>query len=343
MSDIAAELRTLIGDLVPEETAGRSDAEESAAALHLWDRLSALGLHRVGMAEDRGGSGGSLEELLLITEELAARGAGVPIVEASVADWILGHAGTPSDELSTVALLDHPLDTDSGNCTARLPTVPWARYAARVVVVTPGAAPLAFRTDHPSVAVEPGVNLAGEPRDTVVLNATPVTAATPATPPAYDAVRARLALLWSSAVTGAAHGAYRLTKAYVAERHQFGAPLLKIPAVGGGLARMRVQLAQADTAMSLARDAAASHDPAPAVATARITTAAAATDIARLAHQLHGAMGITREYPLHRYTRRLWAWRDSIATERHWAASLGRRAADEGEPGLWTALTATAR
>jgi acyl-CoA dehydrogenase len=51
------------------------------------------------------------------------------------------------------------------------------------------------------------------------------------------------------------------------------------------------------------------------VAHARITAATAATDVARLAHQLHGATGITREYPLHRLTRRLRAWPDTETAE----------------------------
>jgi acyl-CoA dehydrogenase len=96
--------------------------------------------------------------------------------------------------------------------------------------------------------------------------------------------------------------------------------------------------------MALAREAASEEGRlATAVVVARITTAATATDLARLAHQLHGAMGITDEYPLHRYTRRLWAWRDSVAAERQWAEELGDRAAGMGEAGLWTRLTAAHR
>ncbi|MFD9395185.1 acyl-CoA dehydrogenase family protein [Streptomyces sp. NPDC060000] len=78
-----------------------------------------------------------------------------------------------------------------------------------------------------------------------------------------------------------------------------------------------------------------------AVAVARITTAQAATEVGCLAHQLHGALGITQEYPLHHVTRRLWAWRDAVAGERAWTDELGRRAADRGETAVWTQLTAT--
>ncbi|MFF3566556.1 acyl-CoA dehydrogenase family protein [Nocardia jiangxiensis] len=192
---------------------------------------------------------------------------------------------------------------------------------------------------HPSVTIHPGENLAGEPRNTVLLTAAPAPAIPLAPALDHELIRARLALLWSAAVAGAAAGAYRLTRTYASEREQFGAPLSKIPAVATNLALMRVQLIQADAALARVRET----GPTPATAEiARIITASTATTIAQTAHQLHGAMGVTMEYPLHHYTRRLWAWRDAVATERHWTEDLGRRAAAAGELGIWTRLTTTA-
>ncbi|WP_206343111.1 acyl-CoA dehydrogenase family protein [Streptomyces mesophilus] len=319
-SQFAEELRSLVDGLA---AAGSPD---------LWDSLVDLDLPRIGIDEERGGPGGSLYDLLVVVESLAGHGIGVPIVEASTADWVVSRAGDLADGLATVVLLDEAPDVASGTLTAELTSVPWARDAARLVLCAPGVAPLQVDLGDVSVTVRNVDNIAGEPRDTVVLTATPVTSVEGA--PAYAEVRERLALLWSAAVLGAAHGAYRLTRTYVSEREQFGAPLLKIPAVAGNLARMRVQLVQADAALALAREGGA-------VDIARITTAAAATEIAQIAHQLHGAMGITEEYPLHRLTRRLWSWRDAVASERRWAESLGRRAADAGESGVWTRITAT--
>jgi acyl-CoA dehydrogenase len=51
-------------------------------------------------------------------------------------------------------------------------------------------------------------------------------------------------------------------------------------------------------------------------------------------------MGITWEYPLHRLTRRLWAWRDAETAEHEWARSLGAAALAGGEPALWDKITA---
>lgn len=341
MSQLAAELRTLIDDVVTE----RRDATAADDTLGLWNRLRDLGLSRVGIPEELGGSGGALGDLLVVVEALTTHGVSAPIVEASVADWVLSHDHPLDERLSTIALLAEAVDPATGSVTAELPAVPWARHADRLVLCAPGIASLAVNLRDPTVTIQRGENLAGEPRDTVIMTGTP--AVPVASTPDWESVRARLALLWSAAVAGAAHGAYQLTRTYVSQRQQFGAPLLKIPAVANGLALMRVNLMQADAALAQAREAAdGTAEPeraAAAVAVARITTAAAATEVARLAHQLHGAIGITREYPLHRYTRRLWAWRDAVASERTWSDQLGRRAAALGEEATWTELTSGGR
>ena len=165
MSQFADELRSLVDDLA---ASGTSD---------LWDRLVELDLPRVGIDEAKGGSGGSLDELLVVVESLAGHGIGVPIVEASTADWILSHAGNLVDGLTTVLLLDEEPETASGTLTLELTAVPWARDAARLVLCPPGTAPLVVDLAHASVTVRPVDNIAGEPRDTVVLDGTSVTRA----------------------------------------------------------------------------------------------------------------------------------------------------------------------
>ncbi|MEV6108358.1 acyl-CoA dehydrogenase family protein [Streptomyces sp. NPDC051940] len=331
MSQFATELRDLVDDLV-RRTGPAETAEEQRA---LWAQLRELGLPRVGVVEERGGSGGSFDDLLVLIEALAGHGVSQPVVEAATADWVLSHATAVDDRFTTLVLLDAPLATTGGTVTAELTAVPWAREADRLVVCAPQAPPLVVDLRQEAVTVREGENLAGEPRDTVLLSAAPV--AELAGTPAHELVRARFALAWSTAVAGAAHGAYRLTKSYVSEREQFGAPLLKIPAVATNLALMRVELVQADAALAQARETGVS---ATAAQITRVATAAAATAVAQIAHQLHGAIGITAEYPLQRYTRRLWAWRDAVASERDWAAELGRSAAALGEAGMWTVLTA---
>ena len=72
---------------------------------------------------------------------------------------------------------------------------------------------------------------------------------------------------------------------------------------------------------------------------ATIRVRKAATRVARMAHQVHGAIGITREFPLHRWTNRLWSWRNEFGSELEWSKNLRHWRDEGGVNHLWLALT----
>ena len=112
----------------------------------------------------------------------------------------------------------------------------------------------------------------------------------------------------------------RLTVAYAGERRQFGRPIAAFQAVQQQLChdrpgRVLVAVAAVDGARSL-----------PGVfeiAAAKAIASRAALTATRAAHQVHGAMGMTQEYRLHHFSRRLWAWRSEYGDEQQWAGRLG--------------------
>jgi len=75
-------------------------------------------------------------------------------------------------------------------------------------------------------------------------------------------------------------------------------------------------------------------------AAAKIRVGEAAGEGAGIAHQVLGAIGFTREHTLHRFTQRLWAWRDDFGNESYWAVKLGAKVAAKGADGLWPMLAA---
>ncbi len=76
------------------------------------------------------------------------------------------------------------------------------------------------------------------------------------------------------------------------------------------------------------------------VAVAKVRVGEAAGTGAAIAHQVHGAIGFTREYSLHHATRRIWAWREEFGNETYWAIRLGHMVAANGADALWPFVTA---
>ena len=159
----------------------------------------------------------------------------------------------------------------------------------------------------------------------------------------YDHCRQFLALNRAALMAGAMRSVLALTLDYANARVQFGKPLAGIAAIQQQLALMAEQVAASGVAVDYAVRR-WSTNAAPeaiwrAVAAAKIRTGEAAGQVAEMAHQVHGAIGFTREYRLQDYTRRLYTWRDEAGTEGEWAEELGRRVIAAGAERLWPSLT----
>ncbi|MFB9385262.1 acyl-CoA dehydrogenase family protein [Pseudonocardia petroleophila] len=77
------------------------------------------------------------------------------------------------------------------------------------------------------------------------------------------------------------------------------------------------------------------------MAAAKARTGEAAGEVARIAHQVHGAIGFTREHDLRLLTTRLWAWRDEDGSDARWQAELGATVLAAGPDALWPLVTGT--
>jgi acyl-CoA dehydrogenase len=140
-------------------------------------------------------------------------------------------------------------------------------------------------------------------------------------------------------MTGALERALELTLRYVGERRQFGRPIGQFQAVQQQVSVFASEVAAAVMAFEAVAAALDGDlfEVEVAIGKARIGEAAGAATA--IAHQVHGAMGFTQEYPLHQATRRLWSWRDAFGNETDWQVVLGRFACSSGSAGTWHAIT----
>lgn len=337
------ELRAVVRDVLSGRGGDPADGPSP-----LWSTVQELGWPAVGLAEDQGGAGGTVRDAVVLAEGLGTYATSMPLAETFLAGHVLAAAGRALPSGTATVVLPRRgerLELKGSGAARRLSgsasRVPWGAAAESLVLFAVDehgvetAVVLPAGTD--GVRWHPGHNLAAEPRDELLADdvAVPDEALLTGAPGA-GAVRGLGALLSTAASVGALETAYESTRKHVAEREQFGRPLGAFQAVAHGLATAASQLALARAALALAVSAADDgRDLSNRVAVARAVVGTAATEVATTAHQLHGAMGVTREHPLHLSTRRLWSWRDEWGTQRQWATHLGRHLAGLGSTSVW--------
>ena len=65
--------------------------------------------------------------------------------------------------------------------------------------------------------------------------------------------------------------------------------------------------------------------------------------VVRNAHQVHGAIGTTREHRLHEFTRAALAWRREFGSVRYWDERVTDAALYASAGGLWGLITGESR
>lgn len=141
------------------------------------------------------------------------------------------------------------------------------------------------------------------------------------------------AVIAAAEIAGLAAAVLEMSIDLAQTRQQFGKPVARQQAVQQNLAIIAEQVAMARMAGQMG----CAHGLAPSpeiAATAKQVASSAAVQIAALAHAVHGAIGITREHRLHRYTRRLHSLRLQGGSESYWAEALGKVALRQSQGAL---------
>lgn len=348
LTAVAETLRSILAQHCEAKAIRAADAGEWSDAL--WRALDEAGVPLTTVPEEQGGLGLGLGEAAFIARVLASYAAPVPLAETMLAHW-LWHAAAGSDVQPGVTAGERitlhvaPAMTEDGPLSGELARVAWARHADTLLLAVPrGEACDLVRiklADEARVRLVNAANLADEPRDTVTLTNVEV-AAHNRRRLAFPLARvfALQALMRSAQLVGAMEAAVGLTVQYANERVQFGRPLGKFQAIQHHIAGMAEQLAAATVAVEQA--AASAHDPArvPLLWMAKALASESAGKIAAASHQVHGAIGFTREYRLQPLTRRLWSWREEAGNEAYWFEKVGALTLGHGADALWPWLIA---
>lgn len=294
-----------------------------------WEAIESVGLPSLMVDADRGGFGGNWCDAVIVFRLAGYHALALPVVEATIAAALADGAFDGRGTIAPAAEGTLAGDRFDGTITGAA----WAQGAAYVVAPAPGGGSMILDMAHASIGG--AANIAGEPRANLAFEG-----ATAKRLPAD--IFALGALARAAQIAGALDASLAMSVAYVNERKQFGRPLAKFQAVQQSLATFACEAAAANCAALGAAQAQGRGDGDGdyAIAAAKLRANRAVGVGTALAHQVHGAIGFTHEYPLHPLTRRLWAWRSEFGGDSHWSGVLGDRICARGADQFWADLTA---
>lgn len=296
-----------------------------------WTTLAAAGFVQLLVPEADGGFGGDWGDAFAVLQAAGAAALAQPLGEAMLAAHLLARAGVvPPAGLVTIASGAGKLQ--QGLFSGWVAAVPWGRDAVAVLaaVDTGGDDPLMLLL--PAGAVAHGHSPAGEPRDRIDYDRAAAVLLGSADHALYGA------FLRVAQASGALGAALDLAVAHVNARVQFGKPLAKLQAVQQALAVLASEAAAVAMAGAAAAAALDAGGGAFEMMAAKLRTNMAIHKGVAIAHQVHGAIGFTQDYPLHKLTRRLMGWRSDFGGDK-WAELLGVVAMLEGGAGVWREIT----
>lgn len=325
---LADQLDRLLAARVTPQLIAKSEAGQGNDGLDA--AIEELGLSLALVPEEAGGAGLCWRDIGASLQTLGYHAAPSDLGEQIVANHLMSILGQPVEGVPPSIALD-PVSGAGDTVSGRL-LVPWGLAGAPLLaeaenrlclIDTGGADSTSLRTVGriPSLAV--------------TLTDAPVIASAPL--PAVGPI-GLIAAVRSAQIAGALSRILELSIEYGNTREQFGRPIGKFQAVQHLIARLAGEAGCAKAAAELGLSALDSGVGWEGVAVAKIRASRAVSPGADSAHEVHGAIGVTEEYMLHYFTRRLWQWREEAGDEDDWAEKLGRAAIKRGGSALWPGI-----
>lgn len=297
-------------------------AEQGQRPAEAWQACEDAGFGDALVPEADGGAGLELAEALPVVLAAGRHLCPYPIAHTVLARPWLCRAGRPQPT-GSIALAPHGVTLRDGRLHGA--GVPWMRSADYVLAQADGQAWLlpaqAARIEaggvHASLSADASWDLADAERIED-----------------GGALDTLAAAAYAGLMAGAMERVLAMTLDYANQRAQFGKPIGRFQAIQQQVSVMAEQVWAARMAAQLAFQGAEGR-PAPLLAaTGKARASLAAPLVSDIAHAVHGAIGVTEEYDLQLYTRRLREWRLAGGSESHWHERIGAQALADGGDAL---------
>lgn len=315
---IGAAARRLFNDIFDDASARRLAPGPTDPSLvdGCWAQCVEGGFVHALLAEAQGGIGLTLPEFFSTALAAGACASPLPVVHTALFLRLLADTGA-----ADTVLPDGPI-TYAERLTANdgvmsAVNVPWAQVSRWALAQTAHGVWLLPIDQHASdmrtlvcQGTEPGAWQAAGGRALSV---------------DADTLRSAAAAGYSVLLAGVLERMLAMTVQYAGERQQFGKPIGRFQAIQQQISAMaeRVIAARMAAQMGFTDDIYARRQDSLAVAKA--ITSEVVPMATSIAHAVHGAIGVTEEYALQRYSGVAHAWRGAAGGEVFWRRWIGQR------------------
>lgn len=289
--------------------------EDDGRDASLWAAFQEGGFLELLATEEAGGAGMSMRDVYPILMMMGEAAMPLPLAQTILLRRLLPLEGVSAT--ARIAISQHLVDLDADGIICK--RVPQGKYADYIVAESNQGSLILLDTST-ATAEYSGIRACSF----VTLSWTSVGNIIEF-PCEAGQLKLLHAALTAALLCGAMRRVLRMCVQFASERSQFGRPIGKFQAIQHQLSVMAEHVAAASVATELAFYSADDGFIFDSVAVAKSRSSEAANLISVTAHALHGAMGITEEFDLQLYTRRLHDWRLSTGAEDVWNTEIGRR------------------
>jgi len=330
-------LEDALGELFRRVTSDASPGRQITAdqRKETSNEIDASGFADLLLPQAAGGSGISLYEAIILLKMEGYYNVPIPFAQTVITRaW--AHAHSVSLPEGTFSYASSALQMDAQTCSATLHKAWHGHWVDHMLIATEQQCFLAHSHDRRILQTYQGDLFAA-----VAWPAKGLTRLDLREHAAHDLLNFSVFAMLAATV-GAMEKAFELTLDYAAQRQQFGRPVGKFQAVQHQISEMAEHVCAADMALQMAAVTGGNALCAPTsqqLAIAQFQIAHIADRIADIAHAIHGAIGISQEYPLHHYTRRIRECKSCFGSAQYWAAEIGQHILHKNNDTLLAILT----
>ena len=280
-------------------------------------------LTKLLVKEDLGGAGMTLTDIIPIIQLSAQYGTPIPFIETIISNFLLSELNIKAEnDFITLTNKTENILIKKNKISGNFKSIPYLHLAEKILVETE------FKNQKYIILFKKGgkltlqKNFLSEPK--FDLDASELEIISMMEKPEPIDVQNLLINVRSIQSFGAMEKILKLCIEYCSQRKQFGRTLSKFQMIQNHISEIALEVAASGASLSTLKNNNKNFYNLKSTAIPKIRTGIASGKVIALSHQVHGAMGFTKEYELSYFTKALNSWRNEFGNEIYWQNILGK-------------------